>query len=235
MLLVFFDGMFDIETRRRFLFSGLPSYFPWLCFVSLLSLVSIYLSKRISYWGVVIWLVICSVVAVVNYVSTSVNWLNSKVMLDYYQQNVLFPQVEERGRMLFYVSGDYVGEPRLQFMTGSYFTSSSSIGGVFNKKHYRTALERSHLLYKKELDALSEKNYEYAEILQKFTDLDSLADRVQFLCEKKEITHLVTDKAGLSFPVKDSVIIPGEQKVFLYGCPIAENQKRVRENESAIE
>ena len=224
VLLVFFDGVFDVETRRQFLFSGLPSYFPWLCIAVLLLILSICLSKRISYWGMAVWFVVCSMAAVGNYVCTSANCLNSKAMLDYYQHNVLFPQVEERGQMLFFVSGNYVSEPRLQFMTGSYFTASVAIGGIFNKQHYRTALERSHLLYKKDLDAQSDKSYEYAEILRKFTDLDTLVDRVQFLCTQKEITHLVTDKANLSFTVKDSVLIPGEQKVFLYGCPIAEKE-----------
>lgn len=221
-LIVFFDGLFDVEMRRQFLFSGLPSYFLWFCAITFLSFMSIFMSKKISYWGVAIWFVLCSVVAVVNYVCTSANWLESKTMLDYYQGNVLFPQVKERGRMLYFVSGKYVGEPRLQFMTGSYFTSSVSIGGIFNKEHYRTALERSHLLYKKDRDAQSDKYYEYTEILQKFADLDSLVDRVQFLCKDNEIMYLVTDKADMSFPVKDSVLIPGGQKVFLYGCPVAE-------------
>ena len=96
-----------------------------------------------------IWLVVCSVVAVENYVSFSVNCFNSKAVLDYYQHRVLFPQVCERGKMLFVVSGAYGGEPGLRFLTGSFFYHSVIVGSIFNKEHYRAALERSHLLYQK--------------------------------------------------------------------------------------
>ena len=229
------DGMIGGEMRRHSLFDLFPLSFLWGGLCVFFSFIFVCLSKKISYLCVPIGFFICSLMAVFTYSVYSVDWIQNERQLDFFLRNPIFPQVEERGGMLFFVSGSYVGEPRLQFLTGSYFSHSVMIGGAFNKEHYRTALERSHLLYKKERDSLSDVFYDYGEIITKFTNVDTLVDRFGFLCSIEEVTCLVTDVVNLSFPVKDSVLIPGGQKVFLYGCPIAENEKRTRENESISE
>ena len=219
VILIVFDGVFDVDMRQSFMFGGLPSCFPWVCFATLLSFVSIYLSKRIKYLGIAIWLIVCSVVAVVNYVTTSANWLEYKVVLDFYQHKALFPQVRERGKMLFVVSGPYVEEPRLRFMTGSYFYHSVMVGDLFNREHYRTALERSHLLYQKNRAPQSDEFYEFGMVLSKLNNADTLVDRFSFLCKEKETEYLVSDKVGLPFFVENQSIIPDNQQVYLYRCP----------------
>ena len=218
VVMVAFDGMFDVETRRQTLFGGLPLCFPWVCFAMAASFTSIWLSKRLSYFGIAIWLSVCGVVAMMNYNTDCKKSLETEKQLDRYLHESVFPQVKERGRMLFYVSGAYVGEPRLQFMTGSYFTSSVNVGAVFSKGHYRTALERSHLLYQKDYALQSHEFFHYEEVVNKLADVDTLIDRVSFLCGIKEISHLVTDKTGLPFVVEDSTMVNGSQKTYLYGC-----------------
>lgn len=218
-VLSLFDGLIDVETRRQTMLGGMPLSFPWICFATTVSFVVIYLSKRWSYFGIVVWLLICSIVATWNYSSSINQCLGRELHLDDYLHETIFPQVKERGKMLFYVSGDYASEPRLRFMTGSYFTASIDIGGIFNRNHYRTALQRSHLLYKKERDLRSKKFYTFAEITDKFADVDTLTDRTAYLCAEGEISHLVTDKAVLSFVLKDSTMVEGNEKVYLYGCP----------------
>ena len=213
-----FDGMFDVETRRQTLFGGLPLCFPWVCFATAASFASIWLSKRFSYLSVSIWLMVCGVVAVMNYCIDCKKSLETEQQLDRYFHDSVFPQVKERGRMLFYVSGTYVSEPRLQFMTGSYFTSSVNVGAVFSKGHYRTALERSHLLYQKDYALQSHEFFHYEEVVNKLADVDTLIDRIFFLCGMGEITHLVTDKTGLPFVAEDSTMVNGNQKTYLYGC-----------------
>lgn len=219
ILVVLFDGLFDGEMRRHAAFDMMPLSFFWGCLGAFFSFLSIYLSKKISYLGVSIWIPICSIMAFFTYLMYSVNWLENEKMLDRYLYNSIFPQVKERGKMLFFVSGPYVGEPRLQFMTGSYFTHSVMIGGAFNKEHYRTALERSHLLYKENRDSQSDVFYDYGEIVGKFANVDTLVERFNYLCGIKEVTHLVTDKAGLPYVVEDSTIVLKEQKAYLYRCP----------------
>lgn len=213
------DGLIDVETRRQTMLGGMPLSFPWVCFATTVSFAVIYLSRWSSRYGIVVWLLICSIVAAWNYSSSVNQCLGRELHLDDYLHETIFAQVKERGKMLFYVSGDYVSEPRLQFMTGSYFTASIDIGGIFNRNHYRTALERSHLLYKKERDLQSEKFYTFTEIINKFADVDTLMDRVAFLCAEEEILHLVSDKAALPFVLEDSTMIVNDEKIYLYACP----------------
>lgn len=218
-VLTLFDGMFDVAARRQSLFGGFPLSFPYVLITTMVSLLVIYWKSRFSYSVTVIWLSLCSIFAMVHYGLPCANILKRENQLNEFLHKLVFPQVKVRGDMLYYVSGNYVGEPRLQFMTGTYFTGSVDIGGIFNKKHYRTALERSHLLYKKELDPQSQKFYTISDILNKFANADTLADRVSFLCGNNEISHIVTDKIDLPFGVEDSIMTRNNQKIFLYGCP----------------
>ena len=218
VILIVFDGMFDVEMRQTVMFGGWP-LFSWVSFATLLSFVSVYLSKWIKYLGITVWLVVCSMVAVEHYVSTSANWLESKTILDYYQHKALFPQVRERGKMLFIVSGPYRGEPGLRFMTGSYFYNSVMAGDIFNREHYRTALERSHLLYQKSRAPESYVIYDFESVLNKLKVVDTLVDRFLFLCREEEIKYLVSDKTGLPFVIEDWSVVPGNQQVYLYKCP----------------
>ncbi len=219
VVLTMFDGLIDVETRRTTMIDGLPVNFYWICLASVLSFASVCLSKRFSYVPVAIWIFACSLVAVVSYSAESADWKTKEAQLDYYFHHPIFPQVAERGKMLFYVSGRYVSEPRLQFFTGSYISNSSMVGSVFSKEHYRTALVRSHMLYQKDRNPQSHQYFDYSVIINKIADADTLIERVSFLCENEEISHLVTDKADLPYVKVDSTIVQESQKVYLYGCP----------------
>lgn len=218
-LVVLLDGFFDGDMRRHTVFDMMPSSFFLGGLGAFFSFLSICLFKKISYLGVIVWIPVSCVVAVLTYWTYSVNWFENEKMLDRYLHNSIFSQVAERGKMLFFVSGAYVGEPRLRFMTGCYFTHSVMIGGAFNREHYRTALERSHFLYKKKRDPQSDIFYDYGEIVSKLANVDTLVDRFNFLCEEKEVAYLVTDKVGLPYVVEDSTNVLKDQKVYLYGCP----------------
>ena len=222
MLIVFvilFDGLIDVEARRQTMIEGMPWTFTWACAASIISFVAIYLTRWMSYFSIAVWILVCSIVAVISYNNHSTNWLEKEAVLDRYLHKPIFPQVKDRGRMLFYVSGPYIKEPRLQFMTGSYFTRAILLGSVFNREHYRTALERSHLLYWKELRPQSDRFFTINDMIDKFANPDSLIDRVNFLCGINEINCLVTDKTSLPFVKEDSTMVNDKQKVFLYRCP----------------
>ena len=212
----------SVETRRMTMIDGMPWTFTWACAASIISFVAIYLTRWTSYFSVAAWILVCSIVAVISYNNHSANWLEKESVLDRYLYKPIFPQVKDRGRMLFYVSGPYIKEPRLQFMTGSYFTRAIMVGSVFSREHYRTALERSHLLYWKELKPESERFFTINDMIGKFANPDSLIDRVNFLCGVNEISHLVTDMTSLPFAKEDSAMVNDSQKVYLYGCPSVE-------------
>ena len=218
--LMMLDGVIDVETRRSTLIEGMGRSFPWISIAAATSLASIVFIKKISYWGITVWLILCSAVAAFCYNNYSVQWQETESQVDQYLHESIFPQIKERGKMLFYVPGEFEDEPRLQFLTGSYLSRSTLIGSVFSREHYRTGLERSHLLYLRKRAPQIEKYYVYSDILQKIAEPDTLIDRAKFLCGLNEITHLVTDKTPLPFVKEDSAMVREDQKVFLYGCPL---------------
>lgn len=217
--LIIIDGLFDTESRRMTLIDGMPLKFPKISFALLFFFISLSLPKRISIFCFCLWFVVCCIVSFENYKGYCARKFEKEVVLDQYLHKPIFSQIKDRGKILFYVTGDYDLEPRLQFYSGSYLSQSSMIGGLFNHNHYRMALERSHLLYKKAVDPESAEYYFYNDIIKKFTDADTLIDRSTFLCEKNEISHLVTDKLSLPFTKEDSAMVNEAQKVFLYACP----------------
>ena len=52
----------------------------------------------------------------------------SESLINQFKNNVVFPQIADRGKMFYYVSGHYVYEPRTQFLSGAYFSETSTIG-----------------------------------------------------------------------------------------------------------
>jgi len=216
--LVIFDGLFDVDARSQFLFHGLPFNFFKASLLALLSFVAIWLTKKVSYKSIVMWLVICSSFAIAGYVDNFADILNRERQLDLRLHQTIFPQIEDRGHVLFYVSGDYFGDPRLQFMTGCYLNYNVMLGSVFFEGQYKEALKRSRLLYWRERSPESNQFVDYMTILGKLGNPDTLTDRVEFLCRHNEIHHLVTSNDSLPFIKEDSTIIGDMQKVFLYDC-----------------
>jgi hypothetical protein len=219
ILLIALDGAIDAELRNRFLTQGFARGLSTACIMAAFLFVSIYLSKKFSYKAITVCLLMCGVYALVGYSCHATSILKREKQLDLYLHSTIFPQIGERGRVLFYVSGDYLTNPRLQFMTGSYFNEVARVGAIFYKGHYRNSLERSHLLYWKKRVPESSAYFEYATISAKLAEADTLIDRVNFLCETREIHHLVTDKGQLPFAKEDSAMVCGSQKVYLYACP----------------
>ncbi|WP_173468734.1 hypothetical protein [Fibrobacter succinogenes] len=220
VLLIALDGLIDTELRNRFMTQGFARGLSTTCVMAALLFVSIYLSKKFSYKVIIACLLMCGVYALVGYGRHASIILEKEKQLDPYLHRTIFPQIDERGRVLFYVSGDYSTNPRLQFMTGSYLDEVTAVGFVFFKGHYRNALERSHLLYWKKRAPESSAFFEYAMISAKFAEADTLIDRVNFLCKMREIHHLVTDKGPLPFAKEDSAMVRDSQKVYLYACPL---------------
>ena len=218
-ILIIFDGVFDADLRNHFLMQSLPLSLLMTSAMSVLIFFSIYLSTKIFFKGILMCFLVSCLFSAIGYGIYAATVLKKEKPLDQYLNKSIFPQLEERGRVFFYVSGKHLVNPRLQFMTGSYFNEVSRVGSVFFKEHYREALERSHLLYWKKKAPKSSEFFEYAVILAKIADADTLVDRVGFLCEMKEIHHIVSDKMYLPFVKEDSTIILNSQKVYLYACP----------------
>lgn len=216
-LITLVDGLAEMDTRFFKITNGMPVKFSWICISTVISFGLILLPKKIQGIFICIWLLSCCAFAVTKYDNRSDEKKAAEPQLNAYLHNTLFFQIPERGKALFVVSGVYANEPRLRFLTGSYFTNCGHSGEIFNKNHYRTVLKRGGLLFSGKLDSLGE-YVEYDKIMEKLADKDTLINRVQLLCSINEISYLVTDKTPLPFVKEDSTVIGGNQKVFLYGC-----------------
>lgn len=216
-LITLIDGLAEMETRFFKITNGMPVKFPWICFSTVISLGLILLPRKIRGIFICVWLLFCCAFAVSKYDNRSDEKKAAESQLNAYLHNTLFPQIPERGKALFVVSGIYANEPRLRFLTGSYFTNCGHSGEIFDKNHYKTVLKRGGMLFSGKLDSFGE-YVEYDKIMEKLADKDTLINRVQLLCAFGEISHVVTDVTTLPFTKEDSIIIANNQKVYLYGC-----------------
>lgn len=216
-LITLADGLTETETRYFKITNGMPLNFSWICVSTLISFGLILLPRKMLRIFICTWILFCCVFAISKYDNRSEEKKEAELQLNAYLRNTIFPKIPERGKALFVVSGVYANEPRLRFLTGSYFTNCGHSGEIFNRNHYKTVMKRGGILSSGKLDSLGE-YVEYDKIMAKLADEDTLINRVQFLCSIDEISHLVTDKEPLPFAKEDSVIMANNQKVYLYGC-----------------
>ena len=144
--------------------------------------------------------------------------LNEKQM-DAFFETPIFPQVKDRGKLLFSVDFESPNPSRMNFMTGAYADVSIGVGEIFYKEQYRESRRRQSALLtgsnqKDDLNKVGER------INDIYTNPDTLLARVHYLCGAGEITHFATDYANMPLPKQDSVYLDVKQKnVWLYGCP----------------
>lgn len=144
--------------------------------------------------------------------------VNEKQM-DSFFESPIFPQVLDRGKILFVVDFEIPTQSRINFMTGAYADESINIGEVFFEEQFKESNRRRSALLtgtsrEVNLSKFGEK------IMNVYRNPDTLFSRVNYLCSVGEITHYATDYANMPLPKEDSVFLDVKQKyVWLYGCP----------------
>lgn len=138
---------------------------------------------------------------------------------DIFLPTTVFPQVRERGKILFAVGDELPLQSRFVFLTGTYADLTIGIGGIFYKEQYLEADRRLNLLtYGSEIPRRG--GYIEKDIDIVYTDPDTLVSRMQVLCAENEITHMVTGFSQLSVVKTDSVYLKEMgMLLYLYGCP----------------
>jgi hypothetical protein len=144
--------------------------------------------------------------------------LNEKQM-DAFFDAPIFPQVKNRGKILFTVDHESPNPSRMNFMTGAYADKSIGVGEIFYKEQYMESRRRqSELLVESPL-MLNLSDFG-DKIMDVYLNPDTLLARVHYLCDAGEIAHFATDYANMPLPKQDSVYLEVRQKfVWLYGCP----------------
>ena len=138
--------------------------------------------------------------------------------MDAFFEQPIFPQVRDRGKLLFVVDNEAPTQSRINFMTGAYADESIYVGEIFFREQYLESNRRRNAL----LTGSSEIGdlYDFKnKIMNIYQNSDTLLARVDYLCINEEITHLATDLAQMPFSKQDSIYLDKRNKyVYLYGC-----------------
>lgn len=140
--------------------------------------------------------------------------------IDTYLDKPIFPEISDRGRMLFCVSGYHLIIPRIHFLSGAYLDRQSDVGGIFIRNQ---EIEFNHryrmLFYEGKEGEMDVSGKAFIDNFKKLHSSKQLEKTASFLCKKNEILNLVTDIPGLRMPVINSTLVGMEKKqIFLYGC-----------------
>lgn len=227
VMLTIFDSVFNTSYRETSLFNSLPS--SLYRYVGFAFLIFVFLKLMTLFWNnkayfrfvpIVLLFFILGGYAYAHWDGRDDLRIKEEAKLQNYLKQTIFPQEMDRGRILFYVNGLFVSEPRLQFLSGAYLSETSHVGELFFEGQFKEVKKRENLLYYKEHRGISHDESVFdGFILNKMSLQDTLIDRTNFLCEINEIDNLISSEDGLPFTKKDSVFYDAKQWIYLYGCP----------------
>lgn len=138
--------------------------------------------------------------------------------MDAFFETPIFPQVKDRGKILFAVDYETPIQSRMNFLTGAYADESIYVGEIFYKEQFVESNRRRSALLTGSSQMVHLGNFS-KKMMNVYHNPDTLLSRVHYLCGAGEITHFATDYANMPLPKEDSVFLDVKQKfVWLYGC-----------------
>ncbi|WP_290724960.1 hypothetical protein [Fibrobacter sp. UBA2449] len=138
--------------------------------------------------------------------------------MDAFFEEAVFPQVEDRGKILFVENAEFPLQSRFKFLTGTYADETINIGELFYKGQFVEGRFRKNALLLGDT-ILGEWGDYTRRIAKVYANPDTLLARVRYLCKIGEITHFVTDYAEMALHKRDSVYLSEKNKyVYLYEC-----------------
>lgn len=144
-------------------------------------------------------------------------------ILDEQQMNAFFdqtafPQIQDRGKILFVENGESPLQSRFKFLTGTYADETINIGELFYKGQFIESRFRKNALLLGDSVLGDWGNYT-RRIAEVYANQDTLLARVNFLCDIEDITYFVSDNADMSLSKQDSLYLSVKNKyVYLYRC-----------------
>ena len=145
--------------------------------------------------------------------------VENEKQMDAFFDEPIFPQVKDRGKILFVVDYESPIQSRINFMTGAYADESIYVGEIFYKGQFLESNRRRNALLtgRREMGNLG--NFK-EKIVNIYVNPDTLLARVDYLCGEGEISHFATDYANMPLLKEDSVFLDVKKKyVWLYRCP----------------
>lgn len=180
-------------------------------------------AKNIKRVGLCILVGLLSTCVISRYDNRPADLREKELAINQFVAQPPFPDVKNRGQILF-AERDFGEEvPRLRYLSGSYYDFQISVGGVFSKALKEETDSREWKIFGgdqpvnsnwKNLSPIQRANMAFSILFDK----DSLQKRFCQLCEMQEISHLVTD-FRYPIPAKDSLTLwYNKKKIFLYPC-----------------
>lgn len=138
--------------------------------------------------------------------------------MDQFFDKMVFPQVLDRGKILFVENEEFPLQSRFKFLTGTYADETINIGELFFKGQFLEARKRKNALLLG--DSILGDWGNYSERIAKlYSNPDTILDRVRYLCSAGEITHFATDYANMPLQKQDSIFLGVKRKyLWLYEC-----------------
>lgn len=147
------------------------------------------------------------------------NYARNEKQMDSFLDTMIFPQVKDRGKILFVVDNEAPIQSRINLLTGAYADASIYVGEIFFKDQFKESNRRRSALLSGTSRPANLVDYE-TKIHQVYTNLDALISRVDYLCQNREITYFATDHGNVPLAKTDSTYLDVREKwVFLYQCP----------------
>ena len=144
--------------------------------------------------------------------------VENEKQMDAFFETMIFPQVTDRGKMLFAVDGESPIQSRINFLTGAYADASIYVGEIFYKDQYLESNRRRTALLTGDSARADLKDYGI-KMMKVYQNTDTLFSRVSYLCEFGEISHFATDCVDAPFMKRDSFFLAEKNKyVYLYEC-----------------
>ena len=218
------EGLSSTQFRCHFFFDIFAVYFKpvllsWLFIISVWFLS--FIAKKAKSIIILFLILPTSLYAFCSWDNRPENVKRIESAFELFKKETIFPYVHDRGKIFFYVTGDLVSLPRIQFLTGAYLSANTHIGEPFYPKQFFEAQKRdNYLFYKKQLGIANEIHEYITFASTTLSSPDTLADRINFLCKIKEITHLVSDIPNLPYQPLDSLTLHTlDKEIYLYSCP----------------
>ena len=229
LLLCLLDSLFNTDFRSSNILAGLwgKERDSLIYVIPVLSWISLYflkVSKKSCRIIILSSSLILSIVAVVGYDERIPSVRLSEQHLNAFKDETIFPKVQNRGKIFYYVQGDYTDESRTQFLTGSYFSETTPIGEALFKEQFEEERKRLNYIFFKEQRGFIAKRSQWMYFVKdSLSRKRILLDRVTFLCSIDEITHFVSNLRFRSLNKQDTYIMNDYETIYLYGCPNAQN------------
>lgn len=229
LLLCLLDSFFNTDFRPSKILAGflgkgkdsLIYVIPVLSWISLFFLNISKISRRLIILSSVL---VLSIIAVIGYDERTSSVKLSEYRLNFFKDETIFPNIQNRGKMFYYVLGDYTDESRTQFLTGSYFSETTPIGEALFQGQFEEERKRLNYIFFKEQRGFIAKRNQWRQFVKDSLSHKSLLfDRVNYLCSIDEITHFVSNLRFQGLDKQDSYKMSDYETIYLYGCPNAKN------------